>query len=221
MIVDDTNFDPKHEIRIRELVNEYAKESGRQIKIEVKLFEATVEECIERDAKRPQPVGEKVIRDTYNRYVAPIGRIPFYSEQDATLPHAIICDIDGTLALISDRSPFDASRCEQDLLNEPIFRIIQQYAALGHKIILLSGRSTAHRIQTTNWLSMHQVPYEVLLMRQEGDMHKDSVVKKEIFESHIKGIYHVDFVLDDRNQVVDMWRKELGLLCLQVFYGDF
>lgn len=31
----------------------------------------------------------------------------------------------------------------------------------------------------------------------------------------------VKFVLDDRNQVVDMWRKDLGLTCLQVDYGDF
>lgn len=28
-------------------------------------------------------------------------------------------------------------------------------------------------------------------------------------------------VIDDRNQVVDMWRKDLGLCCLQVDYGDF
>jgi hypothetical protein len=28
-------------------------------------------------------------------------------------------------------------------------------------------------------------------------------------------------VIDDRNQVVDMWRMELGLVCLQVDYGDF
>jgi hypothetical protein len=28
-------------------------------------------------------------------------------------------------------------------------------------------------------------------------------------------------VLDDRNQVVDMWRNDLGLTCLQVDWGDF
>jgi len=27
--------------------------------------------------------------------------------------------------------------------------------------------------------------------------------------------------LDDRNQVVDMWRRELALPCFQVNYGDF
>ena len=32
--------------------------------------------------------------------------------------------------------------------------------------------------------------------------------------------YFVEFVLDDRNQVVDLWRKDLNLPCLQVNYGN-
>jgi len=32
--------------------------------------------------------------------------------------------------------------------------------------------------------------------------------------------YHVEFVLDDRNQVVNFWRY-LGLTCFQVAEGDF
>jgi predicted kinase len=221
VIVDDTNLDPKHETHIREMVSEYARESERSIKVEVKEFNITLEESIARDAKRPVPVGEKAIRSIHNRYVAPIGRIPFYRQQDTTLPKAIICDIDGTLALINDRSPFDASRCEQDLVNEPVLKIVNQYAKAGFVILLLSGRSTEHRIQTTNWLSAKGIAYDALFMRQQGDMRKDSIVKKELYEAHIQDIYYIEFVLDDRNQVVDMWRKEIGLPCLQVYYGDF
>jgi hypothetical protein len=58
-------------------------------------------------------------------------------------------------------------------------------------------------------------------MRDTGDTRKDSVLKKELYEAHVKGHYFVNFVLDDRNQVVDIWRLELGLPCLQVNYGDF
>ena len=29
------------------------------------------------------------------------------------------------------------------------------------------------------------------------------------------------FVMDDRDQVVSMWRNELGLTCFQVAEGDF
>ena len=57
-------------------------------------------------------------------------------------------------------------------------------------------------------------------MRKTGDNRKDCVVKREIFDAEIKDKYYIKFILDDRNQVVDMWRK-MGLTCLQVADGDF
>jgi hypothetical protein len=65
------------------------------------------------------------------------------------------------------------------------------------------------------------IPYHALFMRSTGDIRKDSVVKKELFEANVKGKYFINFVLDDRDQVIDLWRLELGLPCLQVNYGDF
>tara|TARA_R110002020_G_scaffold227539_13_gene438195 strand:+ start:10087 stop:10632 length:546 start_codon:yes stop_codon:yes gene_type:complete len=59
-----------------------------------------------------------------------------------------------------------------------------------------------------------------LYMREEGDNRKDSIVKREMYEEYIKPHYNVKLVLDDRNQVVDMWR-ELGLPCWQVAAGNF
>lgn len=57
-------------------------------------------------------------------------------------------------------------------------------------------------------------------MRPEGDIRKDSIVKRELFEKYVRPYYNIEFVLDDRNQVVEMWRS-LGLKCLQVAEGDF
>jgi hypothetical protein len=57
-------------------------------------------------------------------------------------------------------------------------------------------------------------------MRKKGDFRKDSVVKKEIYEKYIKDNFNILFCLDDRNQVVNMWR-EIGIKCLQVQDGDF
>jgi hypothetical protein len=42
-----------------------------------------------------------------------------------------------------------------------------------------------------------------------------------LFDTNVRDKFHIDFVLDDRNQVVDMWRNDLGLMCLQVDWGDF
>jgi hypothetical protein len=58
-------------------------------------------------------------------------------------------------------------------------------------------------------------------MRPEGDNRKDSIVKRELFDTHVRNKFYIDFVLDDRDQVVDMWRNDLGLTCLQVDWGDF
>jgi hypothetical protein len=68
---------------------------------------------------------------------------------------------------------------------------------------------------------MHGIYFDEIFMRPEGNNEKDSVIKKRLFEQHIRGKYYVDFVLDDRDQVVKMWRHELGLPCLQVAEGNF
>lgn len=144
-----------------------------------------------------------------------------YRKQNEDLPKAIICDLDGTLALINNRSPFDASKCERDLPNIPILNLVNNYKSLGYKIILLSGRDGTYEFQTKSWLQTNEVLYDALWMRKPKDYRKDSIIKEEIFIEKIEDNYYIEFVLDDRNQVVDLWRKKLKLPCLQVFYGDF
>jgi hypothetical protein len=74
------------------------------------------------------------------------------------------------------------------------------------------------------WLKFHGFdqryrPFQ-LLMRPLGDNRPDEIVKEEMYELHIRGKYNVALVLDDRQKVVDLWRR-LGLTCLQVADGDF
>lgn len=144
-----------------------------------------------------------------------------YRKQDESLPKAIICDLDGTLSLINNRNPFDGIKCEQDLPNVPIMNLVKNYKGLGFKIILLSGRDGKYEPETKLWLEKNHIIYDKLLMRAPKDNRKDAIIKLEIFKREIENKYFIEFVLDDRNQVVDLWRKELKLPCLQVFYGDF
>ena len=236
-VIDDTNLSERPVERIRQVVGKYAKEAKQAIKIEFATMETSLEECLARDEVREKKVGRDVIMQMYNQHIAKNNenlptsfrqkrvetknRGPHYQSQDDTLPPAIICDLDGTLAIIHDRSPFDAVRCETDLLNEPIAEIVKTYQQLGVKIILMSGREEAARRPTINWLAYNKIPYDALFMRATGDARKDAIVKKELFEAHVKGQFYIKFVLDDRNQVIDLWRLELGLPCLQVNYGDF
>jgi uncharacterized HAD superfamily protein len=90
----------------------------------------------------------------------------------------------------------------------------------GKAIVFVSGREDKFKPQTLAWLAKHNISFDGLYMRQSGDSRKDSIVKKEIYDEFILDKYNVAFVLDDRDQVVKVWR-DLGLTCLQVDYGDF
>ncbi|MBD2179131.1 AAA family ATPase [Pseudanabaena sp. FACHB-1998] len=209
VIVDNTHLSPKHEARIRELIKGLA---GLEI---VDFRHVPLETCIERDLKRFNSVGEKVIRDMYNQFIAPPRAAKPAHNPD--LPDVILCDLDGTIALIGDRSPYDAAKCEQDLVNEPVRSILE---TSGKMVIFVSGREDKYKPQTLAWLAKHQISFDGLYMRKSGDQRKDSIVKKELYDEFILDKYNVAFVLDDRDQVVRVWR-DLGLTCLQVDYGDF
>ena len=68
VVVDDTNLAPKHQSRLLRLAAAH-NASGKVID----LTSVPVETCIARDAGRGKPVGEKVIRDMYDQFVAPKG----------------------------------------------------------------------------------------------------------------------------------------------------
>lgn len=216
VIVDDTNLAPKHEERIKQLVKGKAE-------VEIKeFFDVSLEECIKRDLKRQNSVGEKVIRQMYNQFLKPAVELPVYNPN---LPEAIICDLDGTLCDLRGRNPYDASTADQDGVNMPVFEILTKFEFQQIYILFVSGRKEQyrqpsltfinHHFSNSSWLNRFQ-----LFMRADDDDRKDSIVKAEIYEKHIKDKYNVKFVLDDRNQVVEMWRS-LGLTCLQVAEGDF
>ena len=197
-------------------------------KVSFKVFDdflkTPVEQCIENDLKRFDSVGEQVIRKMYReamRYypdLFPQQPKAVYPRDNALLD-CIIVDLDGTLALMKDRNPYDASTCENDEVNQAVAKVIIG-VAMEHKVFFMSGRSDKYREQTERWLANNALMFGPVYMRKEGDFRKDYIVKKELFDEHIRGKYNVSFVLDDRSSVIQMWR-ELGLNAFQVNYGDF
>jgi len=137
-----------------------------------------------------------------------------------SLAPAVIVDIDGTLALRGDRSPFDWSRVELDQPNTPVIVIVRALRALGYEILVVSGREDLCRDATERWLHKHIDFIPLLFMRSAGDYRPDYIVKEEIYRTHIEFQWDVTLVLDDRQQTVDLWRR-LGITTLQVAAGDF
>ena len=152
----------------------------------------------------------------------------------------VIFDLDGTLALIDKRRAistkdngkldwdkfFDPKNIVLDQPNAPVITMAQMLKSQGFTIVIFSGRSKATYRTTRQWLIQNLVPFDMLQMRPNdrdtgGHFHfmKDSDLKQHWLDDlDIKD--DVFAVFDDRNQVVDMWRKN-GLTTFQVADGDF
>ena len=135
----------------------------------------------------------------------------------------VLCDIDGTVALHGDeRCHFEYEKCDGDKPNQPVINLVRRIEP-HTKVIFLSGREDRVHDLTVKWLTRHRIwqrDISKLFMRKTGDRRPDYIIKRELFDAHILNRYDVWFVLEDRDQVVTLWR-ELGLTCLQVAFGDF
>jgi predicted kinase len=212
VVVDDTNFNPKHEEALRAIAKDY----GAVFKIQE--FEVSLAEALRRNKQRKKPVPEDAIRKMWKEYCNPMVAP---KSPDRGLAQAIIVDIDGTLADHSGvRGHHDYDRVLDDKPVEHIVNLVNKLSS-DYFIIMVSGRPDSCSSDTMSWLSKHRVACNSLHMRTTGDFRKDSIVKKEIYDEYIGPNYDVQFVLDDRDQVVKMWREECKLPCLQVNYGDF
>lgn len=237
VIVDNLNLKQSY---VNDL-NTIAEEVGN-VWVHEKYFNVTLEEALRNNRLRGTTVAESVIEKLYYDFKQiKICEDRYYPEhnieviqQDESLPSCVICDLDGTLCLFDreKKNPYDRD-FENDEINKAVQLILyrlQDDISNGTQIIFVSGRTNNFWDVTLEWLKSYGFgfyDYEnyiegdcQLIMREKGDNRKDSIVKQEIYDKYIKGKYYVDFVLDDRNQVVNMWRRN-GLTCLQVSEGNF
>ena len=138
-------------------------------------------------------------------------------EQKMKKTNAICLDIDGTLAIRkeADRSPYDWDNVDLDKPNPPVVEIIRKFKK-DYMIILLSGRDEVARERTEYWLFWHHIKYDHLFMRPKGDQRQDCIVKKELYDKYVEPKYDVLFVVDDRPNVIKMWKNE-SLFVLDVY----
>lgn len=65
IVIDNMNLNKKYWDFIQDQINSLNKRYTLELK---DFFDVSLEECIERDSKRENPIGEKVITETYNKY---------------------------------------------------------------------------------------------------------------------------------------------------------
>jgi len=247
VVTDDTNLRQK-------TVNEWhaiAQKVG-DVKVVETMVEVTLKEAHRRNDNREDAVPSDVVDTFYNKYIKP-GKLllvpetyytptkneSFYIEQDESLPKCVLVDIDGTIAKMTGRSPFDWTAVYEDDVNIPVQNLLKMIRRSNDavtdfgmetseesvKIIFLSGRDGNARDETIRWFkdkTAFNVKYgDNLFMRAPNDSRRDSIIKDELYEAEIKGKYNVLFILDDRDQMIEHWREVVGIPCFQVEYGDF
>jgi HAD superfamily, subfamily IIIB (Acid phosphatase) len=147
------------------------------------------------------------------------------------LPTTVLFDIDGTLANIDHRRAFltkeppDWKAFNAEMGNDvPNPSVVSLYKALwnanSYEMILVTGRSQCSRALTEQWLAWNEIPFSRLLMRADHDFRADHIIKEELLDLLLAEGKEIAFTVDDRQQVVDMWRRP-GITCLQCDVGNF
>lgn len=238
VVVDDTNF-PFGGVHFKRMC-EIAQLVG-DVQVVEKYFDAELRELIKRNKESldGKPVPEDVIHNMFNKHVKgkpytcgtyyfpPIEKVKYNPD----LPDCVIFDIDGTLAHKGNRSAYDWKRVGEDTVDENIKKLNElidwyNYSCDymggndGVKIFIFTGRDGICLEETKEWLNENGIKYDDIFIRPAGNMEKDSVIKKRIYEEHIKDKYNVIAWIDDRRQVVEMARS-LGITVLQCDWGEF
>lgn len=201
IIIADTNLNKTYRDKLIEILTSVGYE------VEIKTFPITLEEAWRRDSLRTNGVGHHVIYKQYQQWLEYIERRKY--EPSTSKANAIIVDVDGTLASVGNRKPYDWDKVGLDTVR-PIVKQMVNAFSFTHKIIVVSGRDSICRDATKTWLLTNDIAFNQLLMRSEGDMRKDTIIKEEIFWNNIAENYNVEAVFDDRPCVVRMWH-DIGI----------
>lgn len=229
VIISDTNLPDRSVKRWLKLGHEFGLPVAVQDFRHIPL-ENVLKNNAERGKWSTKFVPEEVIRDMHQRFIK--GRdldkqleynppaelvVEPYVPPTGLVPEAFIFDIDGTLAVLGDRSPYDGAAVWKDTVNESVLAALNSADNAGYVIIIVSGRDEVYREVTEKWLSDNKIYFDYLYMRptEEGKKREDSIIKYELFNQHIRGKFRVQGVYDDRQRVLRMWRK-LGLTTFHV-----
>lgn len=195
------------------------------VNVEFVWFNVPVDVAEERISRRTRKVSREFLEKQKSQLKTLLARFnsnpgefnfePTFIEQDENLPGTVLVDIDGTLAHMSDRSPYDWKRVGEDTEDPSVGALVRK---LQH-IIICTGRDGSCEAETKAWLRKHNIPYDELYIRKAGDQRPDWVVKEEMWREIAKRRY-IKYLVDDRMQVVRRARA-LGLKVFNVEYNNF
>ena len=198
------------------------------VPIELVWFDVDLDTAIERDSIRNRKVGKDIITKQYNKYInlkksfRDYNFIPYNIKCDLNLPPCVLYDIDGTIARMHNRGPFEWNKVKEDYMIYQVVSTIDWLSDLDSKnrptVILCTGRDGIALDDTVEWLNNNKIYYDDIMIRNEKDMRPDWVVKEEMWKN-ISEKYNIIAMYDDRLQVVRRARA-LGLKVFNVEYNN-
>lgn len=238
VVVDRMNFDKRQRGRYLQV----AKENGYHTTIIVLHQPRKI--CYERAvARTDHPTikdgssANSALNTFFSKYERPTSDeadVVEFRYPDIAKDVAIVCDLDGTLCNVDHR--LHHVRTEEgvkknwkaffdnlmdDKPNQWCAEIVDKFST-SLQIVYASGRPDDHRRKTEEWLKENNLDFHGshLYMRCRGDHRQDYVAKEIILDFEILTRFKPLFFIDDRQQVVDLWRSR-GFVCLACAKGDF
>ena len=211
IIISDTNL--KSSVRNKWKI--WAEDNDYEYMI--KEFPISWEEAVKRNNQREGGISRSILRSQYYKMQEYLGEYKY--QPDPSLPDCVLVDIDGTVAEKGDRGFFDWDKVGTDKPKDFVIAMLDGLIMAGIEPIFLSGRDGSCKSETYDWIEKNimEAHYDVdiygfnLFMRTAGDMRKDYIVKRELFDKYVKGKYNVVGVLDDRPSVINNCWLDMGL----------
>lgn len=240
IIIDRMNFNKQQ----REKYLGYVKLKNPDYMTEIIVLHESYQTCLDRVRARfgnHETINEEksargALQTFFTKYERPEldeAKLIVFKYPDGPKEKVIVCDLDGTLCDVEHRRhyvrPTDGSKKDwvgffRDIPLDPINMwckdIIEKFAATGIPTVFCSGRGSNEQRVTKEWLEKHGLGHFPLYMRDRHDSRQDSIVKENILDFELLTRYEPYFMIDDRKQVVEMWRRR-GFVTLQCDEGDF
>ena len=142
---------------------------------------------------------------------------------------AVVFDLDGVLSdaagrqrfLAPGRKDWDAffAACGEDELFEDVARLLSLLDP-ALRVVLLTGRPVSVQPQTLDWLARHELRWDLLIMRDEGDYSAALRFKRaSLADLRAHGL-ELCLAFEDDRRNLEMLRSE-GVPCVYIHSGYY
>ena len=231
IVVDNMNLNPKEVNFWETIIDSHNKDTEGvnlgfekyKYEIEFKDFFIPVEECLKRDAMRPNPIGEKTIKDIWRKYRHFIQTTQVEKlvnnlvEYDPNKEDCIVIDMDSTMCFNTSKRPWYGPGSTEgmitDIPNKGVVDVVKAMQDADYNIIVCTGRNEAQREVTEQWLKGHYIEPTEIYMRNDYDYRKGVEIKEELINKILEK-YNITAIFEDCEPIVQKLR-DMGLTVLQ------